>query len=107
VLPLVVYDADDQFVEPLQVNNALKHALVEIHFGIIHYKIGRGGETHDSFTAVPKQLVILQTAPIQPRSAYERKNVCSGPVRPKGFKDFDKDTPSNSKGKDVASGSRG
>ena len=104
--PLVVYDANNQFVEPLQVNGALKHALVEIHFGIIHYKIGRGGETHDSFTAVPKQLVILQMAPIQPLSAYKRKNVRSGPVRPKGFEDFRKDTPSDNKGKNVASGSR-
>jgi hypothetical protein len=106
VLPLVVYDADDHFVEPLQVNDALKHALVEIHFGVVHYKIGRAGETHDSFTAVPKQILILKTPPVQTPSPYKRKNVRSGPVRPKGFEDFRKDTPSDQKGKNVASGSR-
>ena len=64
------------------------------------------GETHNSFMAVPKQLVILQTAPIQLPSAYKHKNVCSGPVRPKGFEDFHKDTPSDCKGKNVTSGLR-
>ena len=104
VLPLVVYDIEDRFVEAAQVNNALKNALVEIHFGISHYKIGRMGETHDSFTAVPKQIIILKTAPIQSPSAYKRKNIRSGPVRPKGFEDFRKGD--SSKGKNVASGSR-
>jgi len=90
----------------VQVNGALKNVLVEIHFGIVHYKIGRAGETHDSFTAVLKQIIILQTAPVQTPSTYKRKNVRSGPVRPKGFEDFYKDTP-DFKGKNVASGSRG
>lgn len=107
VLPLPVYDAENHFVEPPQVNSALKNALVEIHFGIVHYKIGRNGETHDSFTAAPKQLIVLKPAPIQIPSAYKRKNVRSGPVRPKGFEDFRKDVPSDAKGKNIASGSRG
>jgi hypothetical protein len=54
IQPLVVYDTDNQFVEPLDVNNAIKNALVEIHFGIIHFKIGRAGDLHDSFTTEPK-----------------------------------------------------
>jgi hypothetical protein len=100
-----VYDSNNQFVEPLKVNKALKNALVEIHFSIIHYKIGRGGDMHDSFTAVPKQVIILKTAPLEMPSAYKRKNVRSGPVRPKRFEDFRIEEAADPKGKRVASGS--
>ena len=107
VQPLVVYDTHNQFVEPLEVNNALKNALIEIHFGIVHFKIGRGGDLHDSFTAVPKQIIILKTAPIQTPNTYKRKNIRSGPVRPKKFEDFrTTEEPADPKGKAIASGSR-
>lgn len=85
--PLAVYK-DDQFVEPIQVNSALKNALVEVHFGVLHYRIGKPGNTFESFTASPQQVIILKTAPIHTPSAYKRKNVRSGPVRPKKFGDF-------------------
>jgi hypothetical protein len=76
-IPLVVYKGD-LFVEPPEVNQAIKNALVELHFGILHCKISRPGEgTHNSFNAVPKQL--LKSAPIGVPSANKHKNVCSGP----------------------------
>jgi hypothetical protein len=59
-VPLPIFNNDNEhFVEPLEANHAIKNALVEVHFGIIHYKIGKAGHTHDSFTAVPKELIIL------------------------------------------------
>lgn len=90
VVPLAIYDDHDHFVETLQADQALKNALVEIHFSIIHYKIGAPGDAHESFTAEPKQIIILKTAPVTTPTAYKRKNIRSGPVRPKKFDDFRK-----------------
>lgn len=80
VQPLVIYDTHNQFVEPLKVNNTIKN---KIHLSIVHFKIGRGGDLPDSFTAVPKQIIILKTAPIETLNTYKCKNICSGPVQPK------------------------
>lgn len=80
VNPLPVY-RNDVFVEPLLVNKALKNALVEVHFNIRHFKI----EEHDSFTAVPLQVIILKDGPPEASSPYKRKNMRDGPVRPKDF----------------------
>lgn len=99
-VPLAVYK-DATFVDPTEVELAIKNALVEIHFGILHYKIGRPGANFDSFTAAPKQLIVLKAAPLEPNSGYKRKNVRSGPIRPKNFEDFDKNLPNdNTKPKD-------
>jgi hypothetical protein len=103
--PLVVYK-NDLFVEPTEVECALKNALVEIHFGVLHYKMTKESTTFDSFSAVPKQILILKEAPVEVPSTYKRKNVRSGPVRPKNFEDFRKGVPDPSKGKNIASGSR-
>lgn len=80
VNPLPVY-RNDVFVEPLLVNKALKGALVEVHFNIRHFKI----EEHDSFTAIPLQVIILKDGPPETNSPYKRKNLRDGPVRPKEF----------------------
>ena len=104
-VPLPIFNNDnEEFVELLEANHAIKNALVEIHFGIIHYKIGKAGQTHDSFTAVPKELIVLKPAPVGVASPYKRKNIRAGPVRPKKFEDFSKGQSSDSKGKGIMRG---
>ena len=96
-MPLPIYH-NEHFVEPTEANQTMKNALVEIHFNILHYKIGCAGEnTYNSFTAEVKQVIVLKAAPIGSPSLYKRKNVRSGPVRPKKFEDFHTEIPSTSK----------
>jgi hypothetical protein len=97
IQPLLVYK-NDLFIEPTEVERALKNALVEIHFGILHYKITRDGVQFDSFSVVPKQIIILKEAAPDMPSTYKWKNICSGPVRPKKFEEFSKGIADTSKG---------
>ena len=85
VLPLPVFK-DNKFVEPIDVKHAMKDALVEVHFGILHYRIGsEGNNPHDSYSAIPRQIIVLKDGTPPPVSPYKRKNVREGPYRPKAF----------------------
>lgn len=79
VVPLKVY-MGQQFVEPVDVPRALEGALVEVHFTINHYRIGRDSPM-DSFSAIVQQVLILKSADQKKSSPYKRKNWRDGPVR--------------------------
>jgi hypothetical protein len=74
VFPLPIFNVD------AKANGCLRNTLVEVHFGLMHYKIGSPGQTHNS--------------------------ICSGLVRPNKFEDFCKDVEQDLKGKGVATGLR-
>lgn len=77
-LPLAVYIGNN-FVEPRDVNEAIRGALVELHFELHHsYNFMR---REDFFHASIEQIMVLQ--PGQPRrtSPYKRRNVRDGPIR--------------------------
>jgi hypothetical protein len=87
VQPLAVYK-NDQYVDPVRVNGAMKNALVEVHFCLRHYQIQEKGTGRavDSFSAIVQQIVILKEGVPKPMNAYKRKNVLDGPYKPKPFK---------------------
>jgi len=105
VCPLPIFNIDDCFIEAPEANGCLRNALVEVHFSLVHYKVSSPRQTHDSYNAMPKQVIVLNEAPIQELSIYKHKNIQSGPMRPKKLKYFCKDTEQDLKGKGVASGS--
>src|SRR5882757_4782444 len=87
VQPLRVYK-DDEYVQPNDVNNLLKGALVEIHFSLKHYRIFRKAEglkAFDSFSATIEQIVVLKAGENRGTSFYKCKNMLDGPYRPKPF----------------------
>lgn len=70
-----------KFVEPADVPSALENALVEVHFSISHYRIGKDATSIDSFSAIVQQVLILKTGVPKKSSPYKRKNFREGPVR--------------------------
>ena len=76
-VPLSVY-ADDNFVEPALVNNAIRGALVELHFELHHFAIRRAAQ--DSFNASIEQILILRPGEARPITVYKRKNPRDGPI---------------------------
>ena len=80
MFPLPIFNVDDHFIKAPKANGCLRNTLVEVHFGLMHYKIGSPGQTHNS--------------------------ICSGLVRPNKFEDFCKDVEQDLKGKGVATGLR-
>ncbi|KAH8976894.1 hypothetical protein EDB92DRAFT_2120527 [Lactarius akahatsu] len=83
VAPLHVFKSNGQFVEPLDVNDALEESLVEIRFELRHYSFTSKNE--HSFNASIEQIVILRPGVARPASSYKRKDYRVGPVglRPK------------------------
>jgi hypothetical protein len=79
---------NEQFVDPVRVNSALKNALVEVHFCLRHYRIQEkgAGRAVDSFSAIVQQIVILKEGVPKPMNPYKRKNVLDGPYKPKPFR---------------------
>lgn len=77
-VPLRVY-VNDRFVEPLDVNNTIRGALVEVHFELRHYFIA--AESYDSFNVTIEQILVLQPGAAPPDTPYKRKNVRDGPIR--------------------------
>jgi hypothetical protein len=87
VQPLRVYK-DDEYIQPNDVNNLLKGALIEIHFSLKHYCIFRkteGLKVFDSFSATIEQIVVLKAGENCGTSFYKRKNMLDGPYHPKPF----------------------
>lgn len=86
--PLPVYK-DDKYVKPDAVNDAIRGALVEVHFTIRHYRIWKKATNNepptctDSFTGNIQQVIILSSAIPRPSTAYKRKNLADGPFCPK------------------------
>ena len=76
--PLKVY-MGNQFVEPLDVTNALDSALVEVQFTIQHYHINSRKPVVHSFSALVQQILILKRAPGR-SSPYKRKDYRKGPI---------------------------
>ena len=76
-VPLSVY-VNGRFVEPADVNTAIKGALVELHFELHHFAIRRAG--HDSFNATIEQIVVLRPGEPRPTTAYKRKNPRDAPI---------------------------
>ena len=78
-LPLAVYIGNN-FVEPRDVNEAIRGALVELHFELHHScNLMRGQAGQDLFNASIEQIMVLQ--PGQPRrTPYNRRNVRDGPI---------------------------
>jgi hypothetical protein len=77
-LPLPVYIGNN-FVEPRNVNEAIRGALVELHFELHHSD--NFMRRQDFFSASIEQIMILQ--PGQPRrtSPYKRRDPRDGPIR--------------------------
>jgi hypothetical protein len=84
--PLPVYDKD-AYVEPSSVNNAIRNALVEVHFTLKHHHIQRkdGSKALDSFSGRIEQIIILKPGVPLTMSGYKRKNLLDGPYCPKPF----------------------
>jgi hypothetical protein len=84
--PLPVYDKD-AYVEPSGVNNAVRNALVEVHFTLKHHHIQRkdGSKPLDPFSGHIEQINILKPGVPLTISGYKRKNLLDGPYRPKPF----------------------
>ncbi|KAH9037778.1 hypothetical protein EDB85DRAFT_1934385 [Lactarius pseudohatsudake] len=78
VAPLHVFKSNGDFVEPLDVNDALQESLVEIRFELRHYSFASKNE--HSFNASIEQIVILRPGVARPPSSYKRKDYRSGPV---------------------------
>jgi hypothetical protein len=76
--PLRVY-VKDKFVEPTDVNDTIRGALVEVHFELHHYFIS--SDAYDSFNGVIEQILVLQPGKAPPETPYKRKNVRDGPIR--------------------------
>ena len=76
-VPLPVY-VNDKFVEPVNVNSAIKGALVELHFELHHFPIRKVAQ--DSFNATIEQIIVLRPGEARPMTAYKRKNPRVGPI---------------------------
>ena len=76
--PLAVY-VDDRFIPPVDVQNLLKGALVEVQFELRHFSIAKKKE--DSYNATVKQVLVLQPGRERPPNAFKRRNLFNGPVR--------------------------
>jgi hypothetical protein len=87
VQPLAAFK-NDLYIEPNDVNSAMKNALVEVHFCLRHYRIKdkANGRLVDSFVGIVQQIVILKDGVPKPPNAYKRKNVLEGPYKPKPFR---------------------
>lgn len=75
--PLRVYGKHG-FVEPIDVEEQLKGALVELRFDLHHYFIEKAH--FDSFNAGVQQIIILQPGNASAATAYKRKDVRDGPI---------------------------
>ena len=76
-IPLSVY-VNGRFVELADVNNAIKGALIELHFELHHFTIRKAG--HDSFNATIEQIIVLRPGKPCPMTAYKRKNPRDDPI---------------------------
>ena len=88
VNPIRLYDENNQFVKPTNANAILRDALVEVHFTIKHYTIGKATNAFDWFNAIFQQIIVLKSAPPKLPSPYKRKNIHDGPFRPKATPPF-------------------
>jgi hypothetical protein len=77
-LPLRVYIGNN-FVEPRNVNEAIRGALVELHFELHHSE--NFMRRQDFFNASIEQIMVLQPGQPRPTSPYKRRNVHDGPIR--------------------------
>jgi len=59
-VPLCVYNENDKFVEPANVNKMLCHAIAEIYFTLHHTYLPKNTPPQDSFHANIEQILILQ-----------------------------------------------
>ena len=79
-VPLPIY-VNGRFVEPADVNNTIKGALVELHFELHHFAIRK--VMQDSFNATIEQIIVLRPGEACPMTVYKRKNPRDGPIRVK------------------------
>ncbi|KAG2114425.1 hypothetical protein DEU56DRAFT_761835 [Suillus clintonianus] len=78
-VPLRVYDEENHFVEPENVNNVLRNAVVEVHFTLHHTYLAKSSPPQDSFRANIEQMMILKRG--KPIAAIYTSDPRSGPVR--------------------------
>ena len=85
IQPLPVYAEDDTYIQPKDVVNRMRDSLVEVHFRIKHYRIGRDASSFDSFSGVIEQVVILKPGIPKRSSPYSkhRANIENGLYKPK------------------------
>ncbi|KAG1858775.1 hypothetical protein DFJ58DRAFT_726566 [Suillus subalutaceus] len=78
-VPLPVYDKNDMFIEPANVNKALCNAVTEIHFTLHHTYLPKNTPLQDSFHTNIEQILILQGG----KSAMKiyTSDPCAGPVK--------------------------
>jgi len=72
--PLRIY-VKDRFVEPADVNDSIRGALIEVHSELWHFFIAP--DSYDTFNATVEQILVLQSGVSRPETPpYERKK-CS------------------------------
>ena len=72
-MPLPVY-SNDCFVEPTEANQTLKNTLTEIHFSVLHYRIGYAGENAYDSTSAAAPLSLKNSKILDP-CPTDRKSV--------------------------------
>ena len=75
--PLPVY-VEGRFVQPNDVQEMLRGALVEVHFELRHFYIQK--DNRDSFNATVQQVLVLQPSVARPATAYKERNLLEGPI---------------------------
>ncbi|KAF8067620.1 hypothetical protein FPV67DRAFT_1764371, partial [Lyophyllum atratum] len=79
ILPLNVYDQNNNFVSPERVTGCLRGALVECYFRIKHHYIAGGEVKFNTFSAILEQVIILR--PALPKVPSPYRNNRKGPYR--------------------------
>ena len=69
---------NNKFVEPIDVNDTIRGALVEVHFELHHFFITTN--SYDSFNVSIEQILILQPGQAPPNTPYKHKHVHNGPI---------------------------
>lgn len=78
-IPLRVYQ-HDMFIEPSNVNSALRNAEIEIQFSVHHVFLKNQTPPRDSFRANIEQIIILRSGKGLQSSDYSKIDPRSGPI---------------------------
>ena len=75
---LPAYDEDHTLIAPGNYHRKLCGAIVQVHFALIHYFIKQSKKS--VFTAVTRQILVLQSPPPAPLNPLKRGCITDGPA---------------------------